>query len=338
MSERNVNIMDNISETISTISNIVGCIRELSSMIKGSQITIKEIEELASISSDTNQIIESMKYVFSIENTYIEQERKLNRQTGIYVTTDGHFYDNEGKELHPVWYEGDMRLVVGENVKRCSVLITQTFGIKSDDLDGIRRIGYRDGDKRNLSVDNLYWYEGDEIDPKICLVEDVCRRLIECNGDVDETLKYYAGSTPRVSRQYIRDIKRKKGFKEISDGFFTFENGSIIPNIEIKSSNTNGLDCYGLLIQTKDTSLTEEMLKRKIEMSQNVSLFEEMIMWISIQIKDDENILTYDQLNKAIKEKFKYEPSQLNDVNRSKFISILENIKEIYVREVGTNE
>ena len=318
--------MTDISKAIMTITEAVKAVKNCSEDLRNSA-SRDEVEAISSISAPAKIGLEKLDAFFGDSDAEVEMSRA--RSAGINVSSDGKFYDAiTGGLFVPFWYDGDMRIKKGADIKRCSTLVAMAFGIKSADPSKVNYIGYKDGDRRNLSPDNIFWYEGDRPDPKVSLIEDISRRLIDADGDIDVVLTKYQGSYPPVSREFIDEIKTKKAFATITDKFFTYEDGSIVPTIE-QIGEKNGLDCYGLLKQTKDVELVEEMLLRKVGMNQKISNQEIEIMTISVlDIKVDKKASYYAKL---IKEKFGCDvnPSNIGNVINGKS-STAKTISTIY--------
>lgn len=272
--------MTEISKAIASITEAVANVKTIANVLQNGSVSREEIEAIAPISAPAKICIEELDSFFGESDE--EVEMRFARTSGIRVSSDGRFYDSiTGGMLTPIWYDGEMRIKKGADIKRCGTLVALAFGIKSDNPNKVNYIGYKDGDRRNLSPDNIFWYEGDRADAKVCLVEDICRRLIDADGDIDVVLTKYEGSTPPVSRDYIEQVKTKKLFSTITDKFFVLENGTIVPTID-QIGEKNGLDCYGLLKQSKDVELVEEMIRRKVQMNQKISNQEIEIMTISV--------------------------------------------------------
>lgn len=318
--------MTDISKAITAITEAVKAVKNCAGDLKNAAPR-ENVEEIISISAPAKIGLEKLDAFFG--DSEIEIEMNHARTAGINVSSDGKFYDSiTGGMFTPFWYDGDMRIKKGADIKRCGTLVAMAFGIKSDDPTKVNYIGYKDGDRRNLSPDNIFWYEGDRPDPKVSLIEDISRRLIDADGDIDVTLTKYEGSYPPVSREFIEGIKSKKSFSTITDKFFTYEDGSIVPTLD-QIGEKSGLDCYGLLKQTKDVELVEEMICRKVEMNQKISNQEIEIMTISIlDPKADKKASHYAKL---IKEKFGCEvnPSNIGNVINGKS-STAKTISTIY--------
>lgn len=206
----------------------------------------------------------------------------LLRKEGIKVTNTGRFFYLSGEEIHPVWYDGELRLKMKDGViKRCSTLVAIGFEIKSKNRDTMMNIAYHDGDRRNITPENLYWTETYNQDYKRLLVEDICRRIVQYKGDVDTILDQYVGSVPTVGRSYVQSIINKEIFKDVSDDFFDVDSDGNIVSLMLDTATNDGADCYALLVGTKDTGLAEQLLTEKVKLHQKLSVAEMEIICIS---------------------------------------------------------
>lgn len=270
--------------------------------------TRADIEPLGKIAPGVKTALQSLDEWF--ESTKPTKVVVLHKE-GIKVSNTGRFYRLDDVELRPVWYDGEMRLILGpENIKRCSVLVAIAFDIKSNSRDSMI-IEYRDGDRRNLTPENLFWVrKTTNVNPATRLVEDVCQRIVQFNGNIQLILDQYQGSQPVVSESYVKQIIDKVAFTSISDFYFTVENNEIMPVQKIVGADGNGIDCYGLLMNIKDKKLVEDMLKQKVSLNQSLSQAEMEIIAISAY---DPNINT---LKENILKKFGLGGLSNDDINR----------------------
>jgi hypothetical protein len=80
----------------------------------------------------------------------------------LMVSNYGHVWNIDEKQLMKQHLrDGDMRISLGSDVsrdtRRVSVLVAKAFQIRSPDRSSDFIIEFKDGDRRNLKVDNSYW-------------------------------------------------------------------------------------------------------------------------------------------------------------------------------------
>ena len=292
--------MYTIEETIKIISDANNAITTFAEILSSTNVTRKDIEPLLKIAPKVKTSLVRLDQFFT--NTKPVKIVTLGRDE-IKVSNTGKFYRLNGEELIPFWCDGDMRIKISaDNIKRCAALVCVAFGIKTYDRNSFFIIDYKDGDRRNLTPENLFWVKPtSNKDDRLKLVEDICLRIIEFDGDIDLISEQYIDSVPKVSREYIESIMRKEAHKEISDLYFHIDDeGNIIP-ISIEYGNNCGVDCYGLLVNTKDVGLTCNMIVEKINHNQKISKQEKEIM---ILVSIPKHTPNPDDLNDAIKSEF----------------------------------
>lgn len=186
------------------------------------------------------------------------------------VSEYGDIYDIDKHELKALYFiDGDMRVLENEedifSAKRAAPIVTKCFGIKSGDRDGRYIVEFIDGDRRNLSITNLRWIPEPSSRPTDMeyIIDDICRRLVDFNGDVTKTLEMYKNSSPVVSKTMIQDIKQKKTSQNISDRYFTFLNGSFFARPHVKKDPTK-FSISEFFVQTGDLKLTKDMIQSNI--------------------------------------------------------------------------
>ena len=292
--------MYTIEETIKIISDANNAISSFAEILKSTNVTRKDIEPLLKIAPKVKNSL--MRFDEFFDNRKPVKIVTLTRDE-IKVSNTGKFYRLNGEELTPFWCDGDMRIKISpDNIKRCSALVCVAFGIKTYDRNQYMIIDYHDGDRRNLVPENLFWIKpASNKDDRLKLIEDICLRIIQFDGDVDLICDQYIDSIPKVSREYIESIMNKEVHKEISDLYFHIDDeGNIIP-ISIEYGNNCGVDCYGLLVNTKDIELTRSMIIEKINHDQKISKQEKEIM---ILVSIPKHTPNPDDLNDVIKSEF----------------------------------
>lgn len=207
----------------------------------------------------------------------------------LMVSSYGHIWDiYANKELEKLFIDGDLRVILGKNIsrdsRRAAPIITRAFQIRSPDRTADFIIGFRDGDRRNLRIDNLFWKkpEADYIETRVYLIEDICRRIIEHDGDVDAIFERYHDSRPSVSRSSIQQIIEKKIYTDISDMFFAYDNGKVYPRTDSLATDINakqdGLDISGFFLMSNDKKVTGDLLRDKIKRGDTLTINEKVII------------------------------------------------------------
>lgn len=190
---------------------------------------------------------------------------------GWMISEYGDVYDIEKKCIkRQAFIDGDMRVIMNEgdltSAKRVAPLVTRAFGITSGDRSGNYIIEHIDGDRRNLSCTNLRWIPCPKDRPTDMqyLVEDICRRLVEFNGNTEEVLKMYENSRPVVTRNMIQEIRNKTKHSAISDKFFVYQNGSFFPREHMKKVENVGLKIGEYFLVTGDLNMSLKLIKDKV--------------------------------------------------------------------------
>ena len=289
--------MTDINQAIEVIVQAVKETKGLAQILQLTPIGRDKLEEISAISPPTKLALKGLDCFFESASP---TDRRSLPAIDVSVSNDGKFYRlSTGELLHPFWHDGEMRLRIGNIIKRCSVMVAQAFQIRSDTANNDNIIAYKDGDRRNLTPENLYWIDGEDGNQKILLVEDICRRLIENEWDIDLTFDMYRDSSPTISREYVQSILKKEAFASITDKFFVIENGKYKSVIDSDASTLSGLDCYGLLKQTKDIELVNEMLRRKVGLNQKIDEPEITIMIVNCDDGVDHKAGWYSEKIKA---------------------------------------
>lgn len=207
------------------------------------------------------------------------------------VSENGDIWDVDNNCLIDQYFiNGDMRIFVEGDLpnmtKRVSAIVCRAFGIKSSKFNlGFKDssqivIDFIDGDRRNCRYTNLRWIEKSRVMKtwQVMTTEDICRRLVDFNGDVDKVLTMYDKTTPIVTKDIIQNIKTKKTDREISDLFFVYQNGSFFPRAHVEKIGNDSFDVAGFFVSTGDKDTTLKLLKDKIKDDKKVTPDEITIM------------------------------------------------------------
>lgn len=315
---------------VENIITAVKLVEDFAQTLSSTEVTFKDMKELGRFSPNVSIACDTLTDWFARAEP---EEFKIAKFHGVKVSNTGDIYSLEtGEKLPACFIDGDMRVLIERSWKRCSCIIAKAWDIKAPKSTGYM-CDFKDGDRRNLSKDNIIWVPEEKQDSKILLVEDICRRLVQYNGNVAKVHAMYDKSSPKISLDYVSSIFKKEAFAEISDRFFTNEGGKLISMMNEKGQCV-GIDCYGLLRQTRDAKLVETMIKEKVKLGQVISEQEKEIMFAIASDGKDHKALWYSD---RIHDMFGYEfpPAQIGTLQTSKSSSAKEIIS--IIKEAVTN-
>lgn len=273
------------------------------------QVKLEDIKTLAALDPTLEEAINKMMNWFdgkpmTIEEPWVKFNPNaywvFSEPENIMVSSMGDFYSlTTNKIIIPRFVGGDLRIDINESTKRAAVIIAKNFRISSGNREGNMVIWFRDGDRRNLKVENITWKDSGSMKPLSTwdlLIEDICRRLIDCDGDINKTIEFYEGSDPVVKPSLIKSVLMKEKYSDISDRFFMMnEDNSFIPMDELMTvegddtivvSGDIGFDVSGFLIQSKDKELAKSLLIDKIKKGVNVLTEDEKTMMVFSAIEN----------------------------------------------------
>ena len=296
---------------IQEIVKIVKSVNEFAETIRMNDITFNDIKTLSTIDKTTAETIKEFVKWFSHKQTtnttdteqpWLEYDENAewvpDTIDNLVVSSSGLFWSlHDNSIVTPRFVCGDLRidLPTGET-KRAAVIVAKTFRLWSHDRNSTDCVmWYKDGDHRNIHINNLVWKKRSECLVNTSawklLIEDICRRIIEHDCDIDKILSRYNGSDPKVDKILIKRIMTKEKYSEISDKFFVISGTTIIPREDIitKDSDTSeishttiGYDIGSFLITTGDKVIAKQLLIDKVKDNRgNISEDEKAIMVFS---------------------------------------------------------
>lgn len=229
--------------------------------------------------------------------------------TDLVVSNKGSFYDIKKKGIiKPAFIDGELRVAVDDTdqgIKRAAVLVTRAFGLHSMDRNGEYIISFKDGDRRNLSITNLQWVQEPTRNETLCLIEDICRRIVEFNGDVERILSEYEGSKPKVTEKFVKAIINKEIHANVSNTFFILMDNKIYPR-EKHDEQNSGMDTAGFLVMSGDKKMTKSLLKDKIDRGHDLSLTEKtVIVFMAMESIGGKKVPDVPTIARAISNEFK---------------------------------
>lgn len=272
------------------------------------EVKLEDIKTLAVLDPTLEEAINKMMNWFdgkpmTIEEPWVKFNPNaywvFSEPENIMVSSMGDFYSLTTNEIIiPRFVGGDLRIDINESTKRAAVIIAKNFRISSGNREGNMVIWFRDGDRRNLKVENITWKDSGSMKPVSTwdlLIEDICRRLIDCDGDINKTIEFYEGSDPVVKPSLIKSVLMKEKYSDISDRFFMMNEDNFIPMDELMTvegddtivvSGDIGFDVSGFLIQSKDKELAKSLLIDKIKKGVNVLTEDEKTMIVFSAIEN----------------------------------------------------
>lgn len=235
-----------------------------------------------------------------------DSEWKFVFDLNVWVSDKGTIYSMDNHSVvKPCWIDGDLRVLLSndELPRRAAPIVCKAFAIHSANRNGEFIIHFNDGDRRNLSPYNMTWVPKGSSNANIkrYYVEDICRRIVEFNGDVDKILAKYEGSKPVTTRRGIELIISKELHPGLSDNFFFNINGKIVPvdKPQVESWNDKcdaeadtaslkeGFDVGGFFLASNDKKMSMELIKDKIKSGETLTSTEEVIVVFSMMEQMD---------------------------------------------------
>ena len=159
-------------------------------------------------------------------------EWKRSEQFPVMVSNSGLFFDLiENKPIIPYWHAGEMFLDVYVDEerlqKRCGAMIAGVFHLKKPPVvaGDPHVIDFKDGDRRNLKLDNLcFTKKSAKPSNTELLINDVCRRCIEYKFSVAKVVSMYTGDDEvEITLDFVKDLINKKQRADISDIYWKLD-------------------------------------------------------------------------------------------------------------------
>lgn len=231
--------------------------------------------------------------------------------TDVMVSNTGKFFSITNRTvLKPAFIDGELRVVVDDTdqgTKRAAVLVTRAFGLHSMDRNnGDYIIAFKDGDRRNIALNNLHWVQEPPRNETLCLIEDICRRIVEFNGDVDKVLGEYEGSRPKVTEGFVKAIINKEIHSNVSNAFFIMMGGKLYPRTNQSEEQNYGMDTAGFLVLSGDKKMTKSLIRDKIERGHDLSITEKtVIVFMAMESIGGKKVPDVPTIARTIKNEFK---------------------------------
>ena len=328
--------MGKYAKLISIINTMV----EINKMTDG--IDIETVEHLASIAPDVKQNIDllrswlsgDIKYtattnVITPTTTSDTTVQEIINQNGytrfdpnaewkpvidlrLWCSSSGLIYSEEKDALlTPKYHNGDYMVTIDETdpdtgKKRAGVIMARAFRIQSDDrLNDQNVLEYRNGDRKDIRPENIYWRPFEQYNLQTRTIEDICKRIIEFNGNLDLIMNCYDENDRFASRPFVRSLLDKKQFSTITDKFFMrTASGKIIVR-QIKSDKPMGADIGEFLRKTGDITIARQLLIDKVKTDINSITVDEEAMMVIIAVVEGKKLGNKD-ISKYVRDNFGY--------------------------------
>lgn len=298
-------------------SNTINAIIRISNMIRNTSVTSDDIRQLGRINDEICDNIEWLSDFIHGENkTEIptknlicicdpEPEEKpevigkefidIYAYPGYGIDELGNVYDTNMHILPHIFICGEVRVKLGDNmdtdVRRLCVLMSQAFKLGTGNPSNGYICRTKSGDARDLRRSNIIWVPGElNMSVKDRIYDDISRRIVEFDGDIDKILSCYPSSeefdTQNITEEDVINIINKNKGYIVSNSIFTVDKstGTIIPTpevIEDMSDKPEGFDVFSFLLNSKDTDKSIHLIKEKITQGRKLSFFEREIVVLS---------------------------------------------------------
>lgn len=245
-------------------------------------------------------------------------------KTGMMVSEEGDVWDLVTDTLLETgFYDGEMKAVIPADrfcnqehtakTMRIAPMVARIFGIAHEDNDGTSNyiIDYIDGDRRNLRPSNLRWIKrklGTQTTTRELakiIADDICRRLVDTNGDVEKTLAMYPPTSTNITSKYISDIRFKLIETGLSNKYFDVDSkGNFIPKGAEKKTEETPKEKKPVIDMSM---MSDERLDEKIRTGKLSIADKNLLLYRTIQSLKDEGIkkITAEIVVDAVRDKYK---------------------------------
>lgn len=251
-------------------------------------------------------------------------EWRRNEQFPIMVSDSGLFFDLiENKPIIPYWHAGEMFMDIVVNderlQKRCGVMIATVFQLKRPPViqNDTNVIDFKDGDRRNLRLDNLC-YSRKSLKPSntTLLLNDVCQRCIEYKFSAAKVTSLYDGDDEiEITVDFVKDLIAKKQRTDISDNYWKLDSHKKPVPVTPKLPSTSFVDVAAVFIQGDSIENCEILLDSKIAGNYALSDAEKELLCNLAKKALPSTGITYSNIAVYIVNNYKWEISA-NEVKR----------------------
>lgn len=254
-------------------------------------------------------------------------------KTGMMVSDEGDVWDLMSDSLVEVgFFDGEMKAVIpgdrfctperGSKTMRIAPMVARLYGVQhaADRAGATFVIDYIDGDRRNLKPSNLKWVKRplgtttNQRELAKIIADDICRRLVDNNGDVEKTLSMYPSDSTNINSKYISDIRFKLIETGLSDKYFNVgPKGEFIP----KSANKNDEKPVEEKPTINMSMMSDDLLESKIRTGKLAIADKNLILYKVITSLKNEGVkkLTAEIVVDAVRDKYKISlPTDMADI------------------------
>lgn len=299
------------------LSDTINAIIRISDMIRNTNVTSDDVRQLGRINADISDNLEWLsEFIHGVnesKNSFkdlicdpeLEPEEEpeiigkefvdIYSYPGYGIDELGNVYDPDMNILPHIFICGEVRVKLGDNldtdVRRLCVLMSQAFKLGTGNPSNGYICRTKSGDARDLRRANIIWVPGElSMSVKDRIYDDISRRIVEYDGDVDKILSCYPSSeefdTPNITEEDVINIINKNKGYIVSNSIFTVDKSTsiIIPTpevIEDISNKPEGFDVFSFLLNSKDIDKSINLLKEKITQGRKLSYFEREIVVLS---------------------------------------------------------
>lgn len=299
------------------LSDTINAIIRISDMIRNTNVTSDDIRQLGRINADISDNIDWLSnFIHGNESTIpnnnpiciCDPEPELEEKPeiigkefvdiysypGYGIDELGNVYDPDMNILPHIFAYGEVRVKLGDNmdtdIRRLCVLMSQAFKLGTGDPSNGYICRTKSGDARDLRRANIIWVPGElSMSVKDRIYDDISRRIVEFDGDVDKVLSCYPSheefDTQNITREDVTSIINKNKGYIVSNSIFTVDrSGVILPTpevIEDMSDKPEGFDVFSFLLNSKDIDKSIHLIKEKITQGRKLSYFEREIVVLS---------------------------------------------------------
>lgn len=300
-------------------------------------INVKTLEHLGEIAPEVSNNLDLLKGWFKGETIYVEEvpdettskplinideepykrfdadaEWRSISEPQLWCSSSGLIYSVEKDELlTPKYHNGDYMVLIDENdqetgKKRAGVLMARAFRIQSENKTSDNWVlEYRNGDRKDIRPENIYWRLYETYNLQTRAVEDVCRRIIEYDGDIEKIYENYDEGDRFITKQFIKSILDKKQFATISDKFFVRSLSGKIVVRQQKEDKPMGADIGEFLRKTGDINIAKQLLMDKIKNDKNALTVDEEAMMVILAVIEGK-VTNNKGISKYIRDTFKH--------------------------------
>ena len=193
--------------------------------------------------------------------------------------------------------------------KRCGIMLATVFHIKrpySGKTD-TWVIDFKNGDRRDLRVDNLTYIEKkNKPTDLVLLLNDICQRCIENNFDVKKVVKIYEDvKETKVDNQFVSDLINKKERTDITNKYWKLEKGKPVIN-QPKLPSGNYLNIAEIFERSKDAVSCIPLFVQKIDGNYDLNDKEKELLCNLVK-RDLPSGSTYSELSKSMLNTFHWD-------------------------------